>query len=284
MRGMIDFHIHGGPDALSNRVYSEEDIAVEACKAGLKAIVFKSHAVPSFARTALVGKYVALWAATHGQPHPCPDIFGGVALNHSVGGLNPAMVQTSIDLKGKFVWTPSVNASHHHRVMGKGGGIDVIDSKGKVAPELLAIFDLIRDHRLILSLSHQSVHERLILIEAAREKGIERIVVNHPLGDINKATPEQIAQMAAMGAHILVTYVTSIPNMYCPQASPADMLKVFELVGFDRIVGGTELSQLGNPTPIVGLACFLRLLLALGVSESNLRKMFIDTPSRLLYA
>jgi hypothetical protein len=281
MQGLIDFHIHAAPDTASNRIYDEEDIAIRACEAGMKAVVFKCHSTPSSARAQLIQKNVNKWAKANGkQP---VDIFSGVVLNYSVGGLNVEAVNTSAQLGGKFVWTPSKDSAHHHRVMGKEGGIEVLTDKDKVVPALRDIFEVIREQGLILGLSHHTVRERFILIEEARKCGIQKIVVNHPLGEINRATPEQILQMAEMGAFIGVTYVTSIPNLYSTEASREDMLEVFKLVGFDRIVGGTELTQAGNPHPVDGFKLWLRILLFLGVREEEVRKMFDKTPSLLLY-
>ena len=281
MQGLIDFHIHAAPDTASNRIYDEEDIALRACEAGMKAVVFKCHSTPSSARAPLIQKNVNKWAKAKGK-HPV-DIFSGVVLNYSVGGLNVEAVNTSVQLGGKFVWTPSKDSSHHYRVMGKKGGIEVLTDKDKVVPALRDIFEVIREQGLILGLSHHTVRERFILIEEARKCGIQKIVVNHPLGEINRATPEQISQMAEMGAFIGVTYVTSIPNLYSTEASREDMLEVFKLVGFDRIVGGTELTQAGNPHPVDGFKLWLRILLFLGVQEEEVRKMFDKTPSLLLY-
>jgi hypothetical protein len=281
MKGTIDFHIHAMPDASSNRVYDEENIALRACEAGMRAVVFKSHSFPSSSRVPLIQKTVNDWAEAHKKKSI--DVFGGVTLNYSVGGLNPDAVKTSAQLGGKFVWTPSIDSAHHYRVLGKKGGIEVITEKGKVVPALQDIFKIIRDKRLILGISHHSVQERFILIKEARKVGIKKIVINHPLGEINKATPQQIKEMARMGAFVLVTYVTSIPNLYDPEANPLEMIEVFRLVGFDRIIGGTELTQLGNPHPVDGLRLFLKILLLLRVSENDVRKMFIKVPSQLLY-
>jgi len=205
-----------------------------------------------------------------------------VVLNYPAGGLNPAIVKVCIDLGGKLVWLPSVNASHYCTVMGRTGGIEVLDENGEVLPELLAIFEMIRDGNLILVLSHQSVYERFVLIKKAREMGLKKIVLSHPLGSVNRADPEQIAQMVEMGAYADVTYNTSFPNLY-QKGDIKGTLKLFELIGFDKIVGGSECSQLGTVSPSVGMELFLRSLLLLGISKKDIRIMFDETPTRLLY-
>ena len=38
-------------------------------------------------------------------------VFGGLVLNNSVGGLNPAAVKASAEIGGKFVWFPTISYS-----------------------------------------------------------------------------------------------------------------------------------------------------------------------------
>ncbi len=280
LQGLIDFHIHAGPESGSNRVYDDDQIAIEASRQGLKAVVYKSHSIPSFVRAPLVKKVAAQWAKENGKQSV--DVFGGVVLNYAAGGLNPAIVQVCIDLGGKLVWMPSINASHYYAVMGRKGGIEVLNGQGKVLPELLTIFEMIRDANLILVLSHQSVYERFVLIKKAVEMGLKKILLSHPLGSVNRADPEQIAEMIQMGAYADVTYNTSFPNLY-QKGDIKGTLKLFELIGFNKIVGGSECSQLGTASPSAGMELFLRTLLLLGVSKNDIRTMLDETPSKLLY-
>ncbi|MDD5016974.1 MAG: DUF6282 family protein [Eubacteriales bacterium] len=280
LEGLIDFHIHAGPESGSNRVYDDDEIALEATKQGLKAVVYKTHTIPSFVRAPLVQKCVNRWAEENDKSPV--DVVGGVVPNYAAGGLNPTIVEVCADLGGKLVWMPSINASHYYKVMGRSGGIDVLGKDGEVVPELLLIFEIIRDNNLILVLSHQSVYERFVLIKKASDMGVKKILLSHPLGSVNRADPEQIAQMVEMGAYAEVTYNTSFPNLYQKGDIPGT-LKLFDLIGFDKIVGGSECSQLGTTSPAVGMELFLRTLLLLGVSKDDIKTMLRKTPGKLLY-
>ncbi len=280
LEGFIDFHIHCGPESGSNRVHDDDFVAMEAVKQGLKAIVLKNHTVPSYIRAPLVKKAADAWASENGKA-PL-DVVGGVVLNPPVGGLNPDAVKVCADLGGRIVWTPSTSASHYYKVKGRQGGIDVLNENGEVVPKLLEIFELIRDNDMILALAHQSVYERFVIIDTAKKMGVKKILLSHPLGSVNRATPEQIAEMAAMGAYVDVTFNTSVPNLYQHGDIPG-MLKLFDLIGFRQIVGGSECEQLGTCTPAMGMETFVRVLLMLGISETDIRMMFDEAPSRLLY-
>ena len=280
LQGLIDFHIHCGPESGSNRVHDDDYVALEAVKQGLKAIVIKNHSVPSYIRAPLVKKIADQWADENGK-EPL-DVVGGVVLNFPVGGLNPKAVEVCADMGGRIVWTPSTSASHYYQVKGKTGGIDVLDENGNVLPELMEILEIIRDNNMILALAHQSVYERFVIIEAAKKMGLKKILLSHPLGSVNRATPEQIAEMVAMGAYVDVTFNTSVANLYQAGDIPA-MLKLFDLIGFNQVVGGSECEQLGTCTPAMGMECFLRVLLMLGIKKDNIRMMFDYVPSKLLY-
>lgn len=280
MQNLIDFHIHAGPESGSNRIYDDDEIAMEAAKQGLRAVVFKNHSIPSFARTPLIQKSINKWAAENNRK-PL-DVVGGVVLNYSVGGINPAAVEVCADLGGRLVWLPSINASHYYTVMDKTGGIEVLNEKREVVQELIGVMEIVRDRNLILVLSHQSVYERFVIIKKAKEMGVKKILLSHPLGSVNRAEPEQIKEMVELGAFAEVTYNTSFPNLY-QKGDIQGTLKLFDLVGFDKIVGGTECSQLGTSSPAAGMELFLRTLLLLGISKKNIRKMLDGTPGRLLY-
>ncbi len=119
--GAIDTHIHSGPDAYNARCYDELELAIQACEVGMRAVMFKCHSAPSSRSVYFVQKSVNQWADEHNKKKI--DCFGGVVLNYSVGGLNPEAVSVSYRIGGKIVWLPNMDASFHHKIMGKPGYI-----------------------------------------------------------------------------------------------------------------------------------------------------------------
>ena len=81
---------------------------------GVRAIVLKSHNVPTADRAYLVNRVAA---------EKYPDVkftaFGGLCLNCPVGGLNPDAVETSLKLGAKVIWLPTNTAENHYRKNGK---------------------------------------------------------------------------------------------------------------------------------------------------------------------
>ena len=101
LAGVIDFHVHSGPDSRPRSV-SDLEIARIAKRAGMRGLVFKNHFTMTADRA---------WLAM--QEVDGIEIFGGVALNHAVGGLNAEAVRQLVAFsgeRGKVVWLPTFDA------------------------------------------------------------------------------------------------------------------------------------------------------------------------------
>src|SRR5208337_2273246 len=93
--GVIDIHAHTAPDSVERSIDSI-DLAKLAESLGMRAIVFKNHYEPTASVAYLVHKVV-----------PGIQAFGGIDLNLSVGGMNPAAVEKmalTTGHFGKLVW------------------------------------------------------------------------------------------------------------------------------------------------------------------------------------
>lgn len=281
MKGAIDVHVHAGPDPGNVRRFDEVDVAIRACAAGMKAIVFKQASAPTAARAPLVQKAVDRWAEDHGVE--ATRIIGGVALNYAVGGLNLRAVVTSAGYGGKLVWLPVTDTSHHRRVMGLSGGIDVLDASGEVRKELLEILAFIAERDMVLVLSHQSTRERWKVLLEAKRLGVKRILADHPQWCVNKMTIAQMREFADAGVYLGLYWMAAVPNLFNPWVDPQEVLGIIEEVGTDRLVGGTDLMQLGNPDPVEGLRQFMERLLMMGVPLEKVRAIFAENPSTLLF-
>ena len=90
---------------------------------------------------------------------------------------------------------PTVDAANHARTFGSTGaydkqastvadatdaGIEVFDAEDRPIEGLIDVLDLIAEHRAILSTCHLSVREIELLVTAARERGVEKIMITHP--------------------------------------------------------------------------------------------------------
>ena len=89
-----------------------------AAAAGMGALVFKSHYENTVARAYYVNQMV-----------PEIKLFGGIALNRYVGGLNPSAVEAVLTAGGKEVWMPGIDSACHAEAFGGLGSYEV---EGKV--------------------------------------------------------------------------------------------------------------------------------------------------------
>ncbi len=106
----IDFHIHSSPDVMPRKL-NDFEVAKLAARAKMKAVVLKNHYASTAARAVLVNKIL-----------PQIEVFGGVVLNHAVGGINSDAVDAMHRIGGKYgkvVWLPTVDAEHHLQVFHK---------------------------------------------------------------------------------------------------------------------------------------------------------------------
>lgn len=105
LRGVIDVHVHSAPDVIARSLDAVDAVRL-AKAAGLRAIVLKNHCEPT-----------ASWAYFAGKAVPGIEVFGGIALNRPVGGVNPAAVSRMARLpggRGKIVWMPTFGLCCKH--------------------------------------------------------------------------------------------------------------------------------------------------------------------------
>jgi Family of unknown function (DUF6282) len=284
LHGAIDLHTHSSP-SFFDRLLDDVGLAEQARAAGMRAVLYKAHEQDTTGRAALVRRAV-----------PGIEAFGGVVLNHVVGGLNPAAVDASIKLGGRMVWMPTMSAQHHIGFFGgshfgsqmKGKtpaagppqGLTVLDGTGGLRPEVWEILRLIAAAGICLSTGHLSLAEIQLLVPAARTAGVTRILVTHPdlkLSGIGVAEQKALAD----GGAILEKDVNTLGPPWHSTTLEA-MIHSIREVGAARCVLATDYGQLHSPAPVEGMRIFVQLCLEQGISEAEIRTMVVDNPARLL--
>ena len=166
LQGVIEIQVHTYPDVKA-RKDTDIGLANRMKKAGARAVVLKSHYLPTVDRAMVVREVTGF------------EAYGGIVLNETVGGFNPAAVENALKLGAKIIWMPTMDAYNNRVFFGQKGGIKaVID--GKVCAPLIDILRMIAEYDVVLSMGHLSVDEQLVLADKAAEIGVTRIVVDHP--------------------------------------------------------------------------------------------------------
>jgi hypothetical protein len=276
--GVIDLHCHSGPDIVARSV-NDLHLARLARTAGLRAIVLKNHYTMTSDRAQLAMEEV-----------PGIEVFGGIVLNLSVGGINPEAVRRMIAMngsRGRFVWLPTIDAENQVNFGNEKRPSVAVVRDGKPVPALIDVFGLIAKHNLILATGHSSADESVAIISAARAAGVTKIVVTHALAEAIRATPDKLRTLAGLGAILECTWLTHSPGsggaITVGRAIPiADGVQIMRSVGFEHFLVSSDYGQSSNPVPHEGLRSFLAALLTQSVTTAQIDTMARRNPARLL--
>lgn len=288
MHGACDLHVHLEP-CMFHRQTSEYQFARFAQTAGYRATVSKCHHTLNADRIKTVREQV-----------PGFEMFGGIVLNHFVGGLNPYAVEASITSGGKITWMPTMHAAHHVKTFGKPvyarlarksdlnaaelpaarPPISVLRDDGTLKPEVHDILDLIARSQTILATAHLSFEEMTVLIRDARARGVEKIIVTHAEMEVTNLTIEQQVELADLGAYIEHVILPMLP-LYS-RLDPMQFVAAIQAVGPERTILSTDSGQPLNPHPIEGMRQFVRTLLYKGLKKTDIDRMLKVNPAHLL--
>ncbi len=282
IKGLIDFHTHAAPD-IFGRALDDDELATLAATRQMEAVVFKNHVTHTADRAFLVRKHV-----------PGIKVFGGITLNHAVGGLNPQAVEWMWRMQGGFgrvVWFPTFDADNHVKRAGTAAaGIRVLDDRGQVLPAARAVLKICAAQRLVVQTGHASPDEALALIAAAREEGCERIVVTHAQFDVVGMSLAHMKKAAALGAKLELCALLMLSGPTSPlefmhhtaRVEASDTAARIKAVGAQHFVLGTDLGQAGNPTPADGLQMLVAGLMKEGITRDQIQTMGREIPGALL--
>jgi hypothetical protein len=271
IQGSIDLHIHSAPDIIP-RKFDDFELAKDSLASGLSAIVIKNHMGDTAGRAALVNNHV----------HDI-EVYGGVVLNYSVGGLNPYAVDVSLRLGGKIVWMPTLDSAHHRFRTGKIGGISIIDEKGFLRPEVMDILILIKEHDAAISTGHLSLPEIRALISAARDAKIHAILVAHPEFWITYLTLEEQRQLLLGMDNLFFErcfYASTLSDTEKTLFSKS--INWIKNLGFESTIISSDLGQVNNPKPAAGIKMMIEDLLQADINPSDIRTILQRNPRHVI--
>lgn len=279
LRGAIDLHTHSAP-SLFARLLDDVGLAEQARAAGMRAVLLKAHEQDTTGRAALVRRAV-----------PGVEAFGGLVLNHIAGGLNPHAVDAAIKLGARMVWMPTFSAQHHLDYYGGAmrpraaprpveRGLTVLDERGELRPEVGEILGLIAEADICLSTGHLGLDEIRVLVRAARQAGVKKLLITHPDLALSGIPPEEQKALADEGAIIEKDMNTLTPPW--TSLGLEALVKSIREIGPDRCALATDYGQLHSPAPAEGLRIFIQLCLEQGLAPEEIRTMVAVNPARLL--
>ena len=271
LRGTIDIHVHSDPDNVPRSVDGIEAAKLARAK-GMRGIVLKNHYDPTAGLAFLARKEAAGL-----------EVFGGIDLNLTVGGMNAAAVEHLTQVAGGFgrlVWMSTFDAENQVRYSKEDRPFVSVARNGALTADTKAVISVIARHALVLATGHVSAPEALLLLQEGRRQGVAHMVVTHAMNPPVLMDVGQMQAAARLGAFIEFVGgslagadATERINRY------ADAIKQ---VGAEFCVLSSDLGQKGNALPPDGFAAFISALAARGVTRQALDRMSKENPARLL--
>ena len=286
LEGAVDLHVHPTPSPFPRRIDVVE-AAELAANLGFKALVMKSH------HHSTVTDVRAL--QERGVEATGVKVFGGIALNGPVGGLNPKAVDLALKMGGKIVWFPTIASPRHieHHASNPNmkfpklatqlkpeAPVDVLEN-GKLRPEVYEILESIKEADAVLASGHMAPDRITAVFEAAREIGIDKMLVNHP-NFVIEATHEDAKHWVALGATIEHSICTYDERSTFYHWDIDTLVEWIETVGPENSSLGSDLGQMNNPLPTEAFQEIVGKLLNRGTKEDAIRQMVRDNPARLI--
>jgi hypothetical protein len=155
----------------------------------------------------------------------------------------------------------------------------VLDDDGKLKPEVYQIIELIKEEDAILNSGHMPPVEIFAVFKAAREAGVEKLLVAHPDFIVN-LSHDQACELARMGA-----FIEHETNMWAhdrPERPIEKLVDWIKAVGPEHTTLGSDTGQATSPTAAEVFGKVAHLLVENGVAERDVRRMLSDNPGSLL--
>lgn len=220
------------------------------------------------------------------------QVYGGITLNLSVGGLNAEAVRKMVQMdgrRGRIVWLPTYDGEAQVRQSGEQRPFVPVVKNDKPVPEMGDILALAAEHNLILATGHSAAAESLVIIDAAKKLGISKLLVTHGLSVPGGATDEQIKKMADMGAIIELTWLATLSAAQTQPAATGgrqinvrEYARVINLVGAEHFLISSDMGQLKNPPHVEAMRSFILALKKEGLTDQQIDLIARKNPAKLL--
>ena len=272
IKGAIDIHIHIPPDPNRRRRLTAYEVVVQAKEAGMRGVVLKSHDYVTTPVTYLLQQLLS-----------GIEIFGGLALDEEVGGLNPSAVEMAGKIQTRIVWMHTFSSqcdAQKRKIAGKG--ISILDSQGKILPAVKDILQSIKKYEMTLATGHISTPEIFALLEEAQRIGIQRTIITHPISVSFwcSASLEEQKKMVRPGVFIEHCFIATMPTG--DRIDPQKIADAMRAVGPENCIMSTDFGQIFNPPPVEGMRMYIETMLRYGITENEIITMVKKNPARAL--
>jgi Family of unknown function (DUF6282) len=285
MEGAIDIHCHIDFEFSAKERKREPEFQwlPKAEAMGVRGVVLKSHWWP----TVNVVPYILASAQTK------VALWSSVALNITAGGPNPCVIEACAELGGKMVFLPTWSARNDVERKGFSNRLKsyyenhaqlenpnyfFLDDKGKLIPRGRDLIACCKAQDLTLGMGHVSWQESLAFIEAARDMGFNRIVINHAHSHIIGMPVDAMKRAADMGAFVEVCWNALAPG----RMDSPELVRQLRAVGLRQVIASTDYFRPYSQNPAELFRMFLGMLHEGGLSKEEVKQVAATNPGRLM--
>jgi len=285
MVGAIDVHIHSNPHTFP-QIHAQDMIGLahQAHQAGMRAMIVKD-----------IGPTTTGAAYIISRTGPGIPIYGAHVMNLATGGINPRGVAIALQHGdgAKVIHFPTGDTLNHFKYRKKfyaGVNLPLTEDQaitvfrdGRLIPEVKEVIELIKEHGAFLATSHLSAQESHAVVEAAKDQGLDRIIISHARWAMTGLKLDDLKHLASLGCLIEFEYCLLTALMYfvhgeTPQ-DPRETVKTIKEVGVGRCFISSDLGQLYSPLPVDGMRTFVAVLRRCGITPDEIRTMFQRNPA-----
>jgi predicted TIM-barrel fold metal-dependent hydrolase len=220
-------------------------------------------------------------------------VFGAIALNLPVGGINLEAVEVALKMGAKEVWMPTIHASHyvaqkdHVPTLAKAvkadvKGIYLLNEDGSLKEELYPIFKKIAEYDVALGTGHITCQEAKMVVKEAAKVGVKKIIVTHPLATFVNYTVEDMKEVLDNGALFLEHVFNDVTRQVAYPITQKQIAEAIRAIGAKHIVMSTDSGQWLNPIPAQSMGIYIKDMLDLGISEDDIHLMVKVNPAKML--
>jgi hypothetical protein len=155
--------------------------------------------------------------------------------------------------------------------------VPVVDDSGAVLPETRAVFERIAHHGMLLATGHLARDEIFAVVDAARQAGVEEIVITHPEFPAQNLSVEDQQALADRGA--LLERCMTTP--FTGKVAWEQWIENIRACGPEHSVLSTDLGQVFNPAVEDGLGIMVDRLLDAGFNDEEVQVMAVANTRRV---
>jgi len=266
---VFDAHVHSAP-CVFPRIADDAQTVEWYERAGFDGCLLKGHAEPTVGRAAAAGKGRSV------------RVYGGIVLNHAVGGLNLAAVEAALALGARAIWMPTLDAHGHldaglPRPPAEPIAIPPVHPPSEaVARRLLGA---VAAADVLLATGHLSAPEVAWLVSAARDAGVRRVVVTHATFTVPGLRPADLTELCELGAFV---EITAYQLLHQPGCDAAQLAAAVRAAGPGRFVLSSDAGQPDSPPAPEALQLLVESLAREGLDPGALEAAASETPRRLV--